>query len=612
MSTISNRVSKYVLSLILFFSNQVLNSQDLIEKEIKNYLIEIEKLVDEEKNKQNFLIDGHHLLNDKSTPNNPDKVEVYHQLFKYYIYRATDSAKYFNDKALNLSKNISYSTGIYRAKYNQAYIFFIEGDFENSLEIIEAVEFSGTLSKKSDLQADFNTLKSYIYTERGDYETSLELCLNLLNQGKKEKNDHILKRGYSAISHLYLRIGEIKKSLDYCLRSLNLIIKYKEVEHLFPKIDEIARMTHVLKGSESAMQIYFFYLRMEEKVQGPGSYIQSVVYMNIADIYIEEERFEKAQDFLTKAMGLIDTNNYRFRKPRAYLLKAKLSTKIQDTVLAIDNYEKALKAAEKIAAFDVIKNASKSLEELYIAKEDSLKARYFSNLHNFVSDSLFSTETNQRIKILEAQQKISEISQQKKNLEIQNRFQKDRYRLTLLILAIALISAGISVYSFLKVKKKNKLLFHRTKELTFEKLNKNNDWVNKRSKKLNASIQSAVDDDTKKFILTRLRKREAKKFFLNSKCSLHILAEELQTNPKYLSQVINQEKKSNFNNYLNELRINHLLERLMEDVDFRNSKLSYIAACSGFNNTNTFNSAFKKRLGILPSYFIEKLNNEEK
>lgn len=104
---------------------------------------------------------------------------------------------------------------------------------------------------------------------------------------------------------------------------------------------------------------------------------------------------------------------------------------------------------------------------------------------------------------------------------------------------------------------------------------------------------------------------EEETFFLDPKCNLRSLADLLQTNQKYLSQVINHEKKSNFNNYINGLRINHLLNRLLEDKEYRKNKLSYIATSSGFNNLNTFYSAFKKRLGILPSYFIEKLNKEE-
>jgi YesN/AraC family two-component response regulator len=136
-----------------------------------------------------------------------------------------------------------------------------------------------------------------------------------------------------------------------------------------------------------------------------------------------------------------------------------------------------------------------------------------------------------------------------------------------------------------------------------------NQWSIERKTGFTPKAQPRIDNDIKNIILTKLEKLEKEKFYLDPQCNLHQLSEQLKTNPKYLSQVINQEKKSNFNNYINELRINYLLPKLLKDIDFRNSKLSYIAISLGYNNLNTFNAAFKKRLGILPSNFINELNN---
>ncbi len=147
---------------------------------------------------------------------------------------------------------------------------------------------------------------------------------------------------------------------------------------------------------------------------------------------------------------------------------------------------------------------------------------------------------------------------------------------------------------------------NQKKKVTLEKVKNPSGQVVKAS-----SGENYMDQDIKEIILTKLNRLEEEAFFLDPKCSLRSLSNNLQTNQKYLSQVINNEKKSNFNNYINELRINYLLNRLLEDKEYRNSKLSYIATTSGFNNLNTFYSAFKKRLGILPSYFIEKLNEED-
>jgi AraC-like DNA-binding protein len=612
----SRLITTCILLLIGFHSALAQNS---IDQKIENYLKRIESLVGEEIDNPKVFLNRDLLLKEKSEVEGIDKINVCLDLYTYFIYRSKERAKYHNNEALKLSNDLSYTEGTLRALHNQAYIMFVEGEFEKTLDLIKKAQADYKLSAFPNIEADFLTLNSYVHSERGEYDTALEICLILLKRGESDNQDYVLMRAYSAISHFYLRLGDNEKAFNYCLKGLNIIIKLKKGQYLFPKIDEIARMTHKQLGNKKALEIYQFYLDLEKKISGPGDYIQSVVFMNIADIYIEEKKFVEAEGLLIKALKLIDSNGYRFRKPRAHELMAKLHLEKRDTVKALASYEKGVEAAQEINAFAVLKNTSAALANLYKSLQDTVKATKFSSLYNVVSDSLFSTETNQRVMILGAQLKILEISHQKENLELQNHSQEERYRFIVVVLILALMLAGITGYMYLKINKKNKLLFSRTKELAVTQLNA----LNNENYKVKELDQSDVQDkgkcnkkgnigeDIKQIILAKLNRFEIEEFYLDANCNLHQLSEKLQTNQKYLSQVINQEKNSNFNNYINKLRINHLLQRLLEDKEFRGSKLAYISATSGFNNLNTFNTAFKKRLGILPSYFIKELNEAE-
>ncbi len=601
--------------LLLVQLSLIGQSQDKLR--LEPYFQGIEKLVD--KHRYDLLQDdvGDRLLAKKENSSGAIRVQACLDLFTCYIFKSIELAKQYNDEAYRLSADNGYNEGFLTASLNQAYILFVQGEFDTSMALILKVESDTEISRYPETEVNCATLKSYIFTERGEYDIALETTVNLLERGENLDEPYTLMRAYSAASHVYLRLGEYRKALENCLKGLDYILQLEKLRYILPKIDEIARMTHKLEGSEKALEIYDFYLHIEKKMTSPGGYIQSIVYMNIADIYTEESDFGKANDFLARALVIIDKNNYRFRKPRAHVLMAKLYCKMGDIPKTIDNYQKALNAAKEIDAFDVIKNVSASLSELYETTGDNVSAVAYANLYNSLSDSLFSVESDQRIKILESRRKISEILKQKEILEIRANTQEERYRFMLIVLALTLISGGIAAYSYFKVKKKNELLFHRTKELAVEKLNKkkkvlqgaNIDLTD--SQDNGDSEQSYMDEDLKSIILTKLERLEEERFFLDTKCSLSTLSDELQTNQKYLSQVINNEKKANFNNYINGLRINYLLDRLIKDLDFRHSKLSYIAAASGFNNPNTFYSAFKKRLGILPSYFIKQLNEEE-
>ncbi|MEW2921634.1 helix-turn-helix domain-containing protein [Muricauda sp. ANG21] len=569
------------------------------------------------------MVENHHfptleeLLEVRANSSGEDRVNACFDLFTHFIFKSSELAKEYNDEARIFSLEINYEQGYFRTLLNQAFIFFVKGEFDKSVDLLNQLESYENYETFHKIKADCETFRSYIFSERGDYDLAYEIALNLLEHGEAIDDPYTLMRAYSAISHFYLRLGEYEKALENCLNGLDYILELKETRFVFPKIDEIARMTHKLEGSKKAREIYDLYLDLEKLVEAPGSYIQSVVYMNIADIYIEESELEKAEEFLIEALKLIEYNNYRFRKPRLYVLMADLHLKQKDTTCAMNDYYKAYQTANTIKAFDVVKEVSKRLSEINRLRGNTDESIFFSNLYQSVSDSLFSVESEQKLKILEARQRISEISKQKEILEIKSQSQEERYHLLAIILTLALISGGFATYSYLKVKKKNKLLYSRTKELAMEKLNQKKKVAvaNKEDSGAPSIVASSnknyLDEDIKDIILTKLDRLEEETFFLDPKCSLRSLSNQLQTNQKYLSQVINHEKNTNFNNYVNELRINYLLNRLLEDKEYRNSKLAYIATTSGFNNLNTFYSAFKKRLGILPSYFIEKLNEDE-
>jgi YesN/AraC family two-component response regulator len=94
--------------------------------------------------------------------------------------------------------------------------------------------------------------------------------------------------------------------------------------------------------------------------------------------------------------------------------------------------------------------------------------------------------------------------------------------------------------------------------------------------------------------------------------SLPVLAAQFNTNTKYLSNIINEYKGKNFNNYINGLRINYIMKLLYEKPEYRGYKTSYLAECCGFSSRIVFTTVFKKETGITPSYFINTLKNEEK
>jgi hypothetical protein len=74
----------------------------------------------------------------------------------------------------------------------------------------------------------------------------------------------------------------------------------------------------------------------------------------------------------------------------------------------------------------------------------------------------------------------------------------------------------------------------------------------------------------------------------------------------YLSGFINKYYKMNFNDFINEYRIIFSIDKLLKK-EWMYKKLETIAGEAGFNNRNTFISAFKKVTGVKPSEFLKDI-----
>ena len=60
----------------------------------------------------------------------------------------------------------------------------------------------------------------------------------------------------------------------------------------------------------------------------------------------------------------------------------------------------------------------------------------------------------------------------------------------------------------------------------------------------------------------------------------------------------------NFNDFINEYRILFCIDKLFKK-EWKYKKLEAIAEDAGFNNRNTFTTAFKKATGLNPSEFLK-------
>lgn len=92
----------------------------------------------------------------------------------------------------------------------------------------------------------------------------------------------------------------------------------------------------------------------------------------------------------------------------------------------------------------------------------------------------------------------------------------------------------------------------------------------------------------------------------NPELTLSDLAKKLNTNVSIISKTINQGFQMNFNDFINNYRIEEV-KKAFDKGEHKKNTLLGIAFDCGFNSKATFNRAFKKNTGKSPKEFIETL-----
>lgn len=92
------------------------------------------------------------------------------------------------------------------------------------------------------------------------------------------------------------------------------------------------------------------------------------------------------------------------------------------------------------------------------------------------------------------------------------------------------------------------------------------------------------------------------KLYIQNDLRLETLATKLNSNKHFVSQVINQNFKTNFFEYINLKRIEEA-KQLLRTTNRKELNIIEIAYAVGFNNKGTFNSVFKRITGLTPTEF---------
>lgn len=238
----------------------------------------------------------------------------------------------------------------------------------------------------------------------------------------------------------------------------------------------------------------------------------------------------------------------------------------------------------------------------YHKQDKNLNSQLYYMDQLLKADSLLTDNNKYLMGKIHKQYDSKEILLEKEKMQ-QQLIKEKYYDVILVSVVVVLFSAVIyGTYYHFETKKRNKIKF----DLLLEK-NEKSSLQKQSSEKFEITD---IAPETVDQIIRHLDKFERDKKFLDKEATLAILTVRFGTNSKYLSKVIYHRSGKRFVDYINDLRIDYLVQLLRNSSPHRNYSISSLAEEAGFTSAPRFTNAFHSKTGISFSYFLKELKKE--
>ncbi len=441
--------------------------------------------------------------------------------------------------------------------------------------------------------------KGAIYFEKRAFDKALDNYLEAKKYAKnKSKANFILDYDIGVLKSL---LGEDEEALSIFKKSWEFVNKenYRELDNdnyltmLFALADNYNRV----KKHDSASVFNSLGIKESLLANNVKEYYHFVLNEGVNQYYLKN--YTRAYDSITKVLN--NNNKNIITKPNLIIAQYYLgeillkNNKIDSAVFCFKNVDSLI--TETNAIIPETRQTYELLINYYKEKEDSKnQLKYIKNLLKF--DSVLNKDYKYLSKKINQKYDTPRLIKEKENiifeLEDKNKVFSGGLLLTSLLLALSFFGLIYYYRRQSKFKKRFESLINKESDNKIKQVEYNAESI-------------GISDEIVSGILDSLKEFEINKQFLKSNITIGDLSKDFKTNSKYLSKVINTFKGRNFSFYINELRIEYVIEKLKSDRKFRRYTVRAISSEIGFNTTEAFSKAFHKKTGIYPSYFIKRL-----
>lgn len=530
---------------------------------------------------------------------------------KYWVYEENDPRAfvYINQYIKRAKSEKNYSE-LFQA-YKDGILYSENKKMAYADSAIAAAKNSG----KNDLIGDGYLSKGAIYYfNQRKFQFALEEYLKAYEYLKDSKNEFLK---YQNIYH----IGVVKSYLGYYDEALKI---FEECIAFFEtKIDGDIHDNTVFNNTKgylnSLHQAIICYQALGKNREAKKMLDEAAKKIpKTKDFYLEKSYFQKslgvsefknknytqAIKYFDQALPeLLKVNDFSWAS-YIYFYKGKSYEILGNQDLEVHNYKKVDSIFNKNKF--ILPELRSNYEELieYYRKNSNHKEELYYTNQLLKVDSVIASDFKHLSTRIYKEYDTKMLMETKENLEKTNSYGK-----LLLFICLAIIAA-LGVIMYYRIRKQKNI--QKNYEDLLIKLEETSNQPEIVAAPIKAEISDSADKNIKfdssivEKLLNDIQVFENNQGYLEQGLTLKKLAEQFKTNTSYLSQVINEYKGSNFNSYINALRINYATQKIYQDKEWRKYSIEHIASAAGFSNRQSFSNIFLEQNGIRPADFIKK------
>lgn len=390
-----------------------------------------------------------------------------------------DDLKQLTSKNLSLNPNgrlfTIYSKYYATALHNQGVIYSEQSDDDKAVEFFnKSIEISIASGNKNEVAISLQAI-AQIDIRKGNNAKALNQlydCLKIF----EEVGDEI------GIADVHLSIGNISYlqrdytiALEHHQKSLELYTKNKYDVALSTVNFKIGADYNALKDYNKALQ---YLERSISLIENSDYEPNSVAYLNIAQIYVYQNKLDKALEYANKGLDISKKTQNKVEINHSHIILSKVFRLQNKFDLSVFHAKEALKIGQEIEHPAEINMAAKQLYEIYSETNQTDKANKYHQLFIETKTILDNQESKnalleQKLKYeYEKKELITKADNEKKLVELTSANEKNNLRKNIWLIVFGSVLLVLSVIAFFLFKsfKQKSIINNQKNNLLKQKL----------------------------------------------------------------------------------------------------------------------------------------------